>query len=168
MTSQFYSSTLLTALIADVDVNDENENDGLSRTELDSHANMPVVGRNSCIIADTGHIAEVNPFTPDYNSMQVPIVDAAIQYECPYSGTSYILVIRNALHVWSMKNNLLPPFLLREAGLQVCDTPKIQVDNPSVDNHAICFPDGSFYEYRCHYGEYSATLIQANQLKSTW
>jgi hypothetical protein len=75
--------------------------------------------------------------------MQVPIVDAAIQYECPYSGTSYILFMRNALHVPSTKNNLLPPFLLQEAGLQVCDTPKIQVDNPSVDNHVICFPDSS-------------------------
>jgi hypothetical protein len=131
-------------LIADVDVYDENENDGLSRTEQDSHANMPIVGRNSCIIADTGRIAEVNPFTPDYNSVQVPIVDSAIQYECPYSGTSYIvLVIRKELHVPSMKNNLLPPFLLREVGLQVCDTPKIQVDTPSVDNHAICFPHSS-------------------------
>jgi hypothetical protein len=39
---------------------------------------MPVVGQNSCIIADTGRIAEVNPFAPDYNSMQVPIVDAAV------------------------------------------------------------------------------------------
>jgi hypothetical protein len=142
MTSEFYNK-LLTALIADVDVNDDYDcdNDEPTRTELDSHANMPVVGRNAYIISDTGRVAEVNPFTPDYNAMQVPIVDAAIQYDCPHSGISYILVIRNALHFPSMVHNLLPPFILREAGVKVCDTPKIQMDDPTVDHHSIHFPE---------------------------
>ena len=84
-----------------------------SRTELDSHANMPVLGRHAYVISETGQIADVNPFTPDYNSMQVHIVDSAVQCECPYTGDTYILVIRNALHVPSMKNNLMPPFVMR-------------------------------------------------------
>ena len=142
MTSKFYN-LLLTALIADVDATDD-DCDEITRTELDSHANMPVVGRNSYVISDTGRIAEVNPFTPDYNSMQVHIVDAAIQYDCPYSGVSYVLVIRNALHVPSMRNNLLPPFILREAGVTVSDTPKIQMEDPTVDHHSIYFPETSF------------------------
>jgi hypothetical protein len=87
----------------DVDTTDETETE--SRTELDSHANMPVVGKHAYIIADTGRIADVNPFTPDYTSMQVPIVDAATQYDCPYNGKAYILLIRNALHVLSMNND---------------------------------------------------------------
>jgi hypothetical protein len=115
-----------------------------SRTELDSHANMPVVGRHAFIISDTGRVAEVNAFTPDYEPMQLSIVDAAIQYECPYDGQVYILVIRNALHVPSMKNNLLPPFVMREAGIQVHDTPKIQMDEPNVEHHSICFPETGF------------------------
>ena len=36
-----------------------------SQTELDSHANMPVVGRHTYAISDTGRIADVNPFTPE-------------------------------------------------------------------------------------------------------
>jgi hypothetical protein len=29
----------------------------------------------------------MNPFTPDYDAMtEVPIVDAAISYECPFTG----------------------------------------------------------------------------------
>ena len=67
----------------------------------------------------------MNPFTPDYQSMQIPIVDAAIQYYCPCNGVIYILVIRNALHVHPISNNLLPPFILRESGVIVSDTPKI-------------------------------------------
>jgi hypothetical protein len=36
-----------------------------------------------------------------------------------------------------MNHNLIPPFLLREAGLYVDKTPKHQVTNPTVDNHVI-------------------------------
>jgi hypothetical protein len=139
-------SLLATVTVSDVDAVDD-ESMGIresSRTELDSHANMPVVGRHAFIISDTGRIADVNPFTPDYDSMQVPIVDAAVQYDCPYDGQSYILVVRNALHVPSMKNNLIPPFVLREAGVKVQDTPKIQVNEPSVDDHSILFPETGF------------------------
>ena len=60
---------------------------------------------------------------------------------------SYILVLRNALHVPSMKNNLIPPFVMREAGIKVNDTPKIQTSNPTEEDHSIYFPDndvGSF------------------------
>jgi hypothetical protein len=132
-------------MAADVDlVLDEDTDIEQSRTELDSHANMPVVGRHAHIISDTGRIAEVNAFTPDYEPMQLPIVDAAIQYDCPYDGQSYILIIRNALHVPAMKNNLLPPFVMREAGIQVFDTPKIQMTDPTIEDHSICFPETGF------------------------
>ena len=36
-----------------------------SQTELESHANMPVVGRHAYVISDTGLISDLNPFTPD-------------------------------------------------------------------------------------------------------
>jgi hypothetical protein len=139
-------SLLATAMVSDIDAVDapSKEAEESSRTELDSHANMLVIDQHAYVISDTGRIADVNPFTPDYNSMQVPIVDAALQYHCPYDGQSYILVIRNELHVPSMKNNLIPPFVLREAGIRVQDTLKIQVNDPSVDDHSLCFPETGF------------------------
>jgi hypothetical protein len=110
--SSYIYSLLATVLVSDVNVADDNMMDvgEASRTELDSHANMSVVGRHAYIISYTEKVAEVNPFTPDYDSMEVPIIDAAVRYEYPYDGASYILVIRNALYVPSMKNNLMPPF----------------------------------------------------------
>ena len=42
-----------------------------------------------------------------------------------------------------MKHNLIPPFILREAGVQVRDTPKIHVDDPTVSDHAITLPDAN-------------------------
>ena len=89
-------------MAADVEVEEDTrmeETEELSRTELDSHANMPVVGRYAYIISNSGKTAEVNAFTPDVESMKIPIVDAAVQYDCPYTGKSVILVLRNALSV---------------------------------------------------------------------
>jgi hypothetical protein len=140
-------SLLATIMAADVDLvlDDEDMEAEQSRTELDSHANMPVVGRHAFIISDTGRVADVNAFTPDYEPMQLSIVDAAIQYDCPYDGQSYILVIRNTLvHVPSMKNNLMPPLVMREAGIKVYNTPKIQVAEPTIKDHSICFPETGF------------------------
>ena len=82
--------------------------------------------------------------TPDYEPMKVQMVDAAVRYESPFDGRVYILVIRNALHVPSMDHNLIPPFMMREAGIIVKDTPKIQLNDPGEDDHAITFPETGF------------------------
>jgi hypothetical protein len=135
------------ATVADAEADDGddmiNDDEG-SRTELDSHANMPAVGRHAYIISDTGRMADVSPFTPDYAWMQLRIFDAAVQYDCPYSGQSYVLVIRNTLYVSSMKNNLLPPFVLRKAGIKLNDTPKSQVEVPTIEEHSMLFPETGF------------------------
>eukprot|EP00957_Ditylum_brightwellii_P086219 6560929-Ditylum_brightwellii.AAC.1 len=38
-----------------------------------------------------------------------------------------------------MDHNLIPPFMLREAGIMVNKIPEIHKENPSVDDHAITF-----------------------------
>ena len=64
-----------------------------SRTELNSHANMVVVGRNTLILAEHGKTVDVSPFTPDYKPTEYQLVDAAIQYDDLFNGEQYILVI---------------------------------------------------------------------------
>jgi hypothetical protein len=69
------------ATVASVEVDEEDgmhDIDKGSRTKLDSHANMLVVGRHAYIKWDTGRVADVSPFTPDYALMQLQIVDAAV------------------------------------------------------------------------------------------
>ena len=70
-------------------------------------------------------MAYVSPFTPEYALMQLHVVDAVVQYDCPYNGESYLLVIRNTLYFPSMSNNLLQPLVLREAGIKLNDMPNI-------------------------------------------
>ena len=113
------------------------------RTELDSHANMAVVGRN-CVVFDGihGKTCEVEPFDPSIGvAKKVPIVDAAIAYDCPFSIRTYIFILRNALYVKNLDHNLIPPFLLREAGIEINEKPKIHTQNPTVDDHAIIFTE---------------------------
>ena len=108
-----------------------------SRMELDSHANMPVVGRNAYVLSDTGRRTLVGAYHPDLEPQRLKIVDAAVLYQDGYTGIEYILVVRNALHVPSMNHNLIPPFILRENGIKVNEIAKIHCDEPSKEDHAI-------------------------------
>ena len=110
------------------------------RTELDSHANMVVLGCNSFIFEKTGRTCNVKPFSSDLGIAQnVPIVDGAVAYECSFSRQTYILIFRNALYIPSMLHNLIPPFILRAGGVIVNDVPKIHCKDPSKDDHCLRF-----------------------------
>jgi len=92
--------------------------DRTSTTELDSHANMAVVGKDVTVILDSRLHAEVRSFSNDVPMLQkISMVDAVVAYDDPCSMKTYLLVIRNALQVGSMEHNLILPFLLREARL---------------------------------------------------
>jgi len=112
------------------------------RTELDSHANMVVVGKNAFVFEMTGRTCNVKPFSDELGIAEsVPIVHAAIAYDCPYTFKTFILLVRNALYMPSMSCNLIPPFIMRERGVIVNDTPKIHCSEPNEDDHCIRFGD---------------------------
>ena len=100
--------------------------------ELDSHPKMVVIGAQGTIIQKTGRYADVNAFYSDVGTLsRVPIVDAAVAYDCPFSGRTILMVARNALYVESIEHNLVPPFIMREAGLEVDEQAKIHTPQPS-------------------------------------
>ena len=112
--------------------------DPCSKTRLDSHAISCVVGYNSYIYRQSGKTTNVRAFTTAVGGLSgIPIVDAMVYYECPYTGKEVILVINNALYVKQNQDNLLTPFLVREAGHYIDETPKIHKRFPSVDDHVI-------------------------------
>eukprot|EP00957_Ditylum_brightwellii_P202049 15328352-Ditylum_brightwellii.AAC.2 len=129
-------------MVCGTDVSCEDYIDNVSArkscTELDSHANMVVLGRNSTTLSNTGSTADVHPFSPEYNALEgIKIVDGAVLYTDEYTLRNYILVFENALYIPSMEHNLIPPFIMREAGVQVSDAPKIHLKNPTCEDHSI-------------------------------
>ena len=76
--------------------------------------------------------------------MTAKLVDGALMYDCPYSGKSYILVVQNAIHVPSMGNNVIQPFMMREAGIVVNEKSKMHTDDPKDLDHSITFNSTGF------------------------
>jgi len=136
--SDRFSSHLISAMSSDA-------NRSESSTELDSHADSPVVSKNVYILRPTGRKVSVKGFTDQLGApILVPVVDAAITYDCEYTGKSVVLVIRNALHLRNMDVNLIPPFMMRLAGLKVDECPKFLAEKPSQDSHSIFSPESNF------------------------
>ena len=94
------STHLYHKIVASMEV--DVEMDGESQTELDSHANMPVVGREALIVEQSGKTVEVSPFTQDYKPIKVEVVNAIVQYDSPLDRSEYMLVIQNALCIPKM------------------------------------------------------------------
>ena len=112
-----------------------------SRTELDSHADSPVVGKNTIILYKTEMTVNVTPFSDDFGMMpEVPVVHAAVAYDCPRTGATTILIINNALYIAEMEHNLIPPIMMRLNGILVDECPKFLCPSPTIDNHSIYFP----------------------------
>ena len=86
-------SPTIAAVIAKLTTQDQSETT-LSLTELDSHANMAVLGSNSYMFKSTGRTCNVKPFDSSLGTASnIPIVDGAIAYECPYSSKTYVLIV---------------------------------------------------------------------------
>ena len=117
---------------------DNDGNQASSRTELDSHADSPVVGRNAYILEYTAHTVNVHGFAEDLGNLQaIPVVHAIVAYDCPLTAHIYLLRIHNAIYVDSMNVNLIPPFMMRLAGLVINECPKIFSSNPSEEDHSL-------------------------------
>ena len=83
----------------------------------------------------------VTPFSDDFGMMpEVPVVHAAVAYDCHITGSTTILIINNALYIAEMEHNLLPPIMMRLNGIMVDECPKFLSHNPTIDSHSIFFP----------------------------
>ena len=53
------------------------------------------------------------------------MVNATVTHTCKYTGESVVLLINNALYFEDMKHNLIPLFMIRLAGAEVNECPKV-------------------------------------------
>ena len=85
-----------------------------SAIELDSQVDLPVMGKHANILRQTCKHVNFSGFT-DQLSAAIPVyvVDAAMAYDCKYTGRSYPMIIQNALYLRHMKVTLIPLFMMR-------------------------------------------------------
>ena len=119
------------------------------------------------ILSKIGETVDVAPFTPDYKPIGVELVDAALKYECPYSGKIKVLIITRGLYVPSMTHNLLPPFMLREAGITINEVQNFMQPHPqrsTMQSHS----KGPIFKFLYHCMAHSLIFPQASQVSKNW
>ena len=115
-----------------------------SRTKLDSHADVSVVGHNALILTDFERPVTVVGYDPTSKPLEnVRTVGAALAYDHPETGQTIILTIHQALHIPTLSNNLLCPMQCRVHGVTVNDIPKFLKKQPSNDDHVIIVDDAT-------------------------
>ena len=76
-----------------------------STTELDTHANMAVIGIQATLF-HTFRTAEVIAFSDEVENLEsMPIVDASLAYELHKTLKTYHLILKNSLHIPYMQHN---------------------------------------------------------------
>ena len=107
--------------IGQVIISDKDKFYGCS--ELDSHADTIVAGKNCIVTKYTTKTCEVSPYSDAYESVKnVPVVQAATGYTS-ITGKEYILIFNEALYIPSLDHSLVNPNQLRHYQTIVKDNP---------------------------------------------
>ena len=117
---------------------------GETRTELDSHADTCVVGKNALVVHDFDRVVNVTGYDPNQAAAQsLRIVSAALAYDDPRSGEVIILVLHQAISIPHLDHNFVSPFQMRLNDVKVNDTPRFLTEKPSETTHTLIVP-GAF------------------------
>ena len=105
--------------------------------ELDSHANMIVLGEKCHLMSKPGSkgYATVSSFNPEATPLEIPLVDAVVAWVNPATSLIHLLYFEDVLYIERMKHHLLSPFLLREAGYVVNETARIHTNEEELHQH---------------------------------
>ena len=118
--------------------------DSMFKAELDSHADTCTFGRSAYICEDTGNTVSVQPFIGQLGKLhKVPIVTAAIAYDCQLTYQTYILYFPQSLYIKDLEHHLLCPNQIRHHQIQIHDIPLkyIPSDQRTHEDHSIIAED---------------------------
>ena len=116
--------------------------------DLDSHADMAVLGSNCYVFGDTGQTVDVYSYDPKMGSTKRAVMSGCFAYDDPESGEVKLLIVHQGLHVPHLSYSLIPPFQMRENDVIVNDRPKFQTKDPTEDDHAIIIERDDLSKYR--------------------
>ena len=102
------------------------------RTELNSHVDTTVAGRNCMVMHYTEISCDVAPFYDTYKPMTNILIITAETGFTSTTGRQYILVFNEALYIKDMDHTLINPKKLRHFDTEVQDNPYHAADPMSI------------------------------------
>ena len=105
--------------------------------DLDSHADMAILGANVHVFEDTGCTVDVFTYDPKLGSSTRKSVSSCFAYDDPNCGQVILLVDHQGLHIPHLDYSLILPFQMRENDISVNDCPKFQMRNPTENDHTL-------------------------------
>ena len=115
-----------------------------ARIELDSHADTCAFGSACLVLQETGRTVAVEGFGEAMGLLDdVPIVTAAVAYDCPTTACTYVLIYHESLYILDMTTHLVNPMQMRGQGITVNDVPLqlMSSEERQPQCHSISFDD---------------------------
>jgi hypothetical protein len=109
----------------------------VNRSDLDSHADCCVCGREVLVLNDFDREVTVTGWDPAGETQSLSIVSAAMGYIIPESGQTVILIAHQSIFSPYLNHNLLSTMRMRLHDVIVSETPKFQYLNPTKISHSI-------------------------------
>ena len=107
-------------------------------TELDSHADMCVLGRNAKITHKYKNKVSVTGYDKTMGERQYNIVSGKIAYDNPMTGQPTIVEVNQAIYIPTMSHNLLSPMQLLLNGVKINTKAKIPPCNANGNTARHC------------------------------
>jgi hypothetical protein len=107
------------------------------RTELDSHADTCVLGRNALITHDFERPVHVTGYDKADGTKKYRTVSGVVGYKHPATGRNYYLHVHQGIHMPQLEHNLLCPMQLRLNDVRVDEQPKFLSEDPTDRTHSI-------------------------------
>ena len=92
---------------------------------------------NALILRDDYGPIRVSGYEKSDGHKEFRLVDAALVYDCPYSGETKMLIVNQAVLIPTLHHNLLCPMQLRMNDVHVDETPKFLARDPNELTHAV-------------------------------
>ena len=108
---------------------------------MDSHADTCVVSDNvALIVHDYQQPVQVQAYDGTPTKKICTTVGAAVAYDHPETGKTYMLMLNQAINVPGMSTVLLSTMQMRAHDLRVNDEPKFMALNPTEEHNSITVP----------------------------
>jgi hypothetical protein len=105
--------------------------------DLDSHADMAVLGSNCFVFEETNRTINVYSYDPKMGSHERKVVSGVFAYDDPSNGRVILLIVHQGIHVPHLTYSLIPPFQMRENDIVINECPKFQCSHPTSEDHTI-------------------------------